>query len=209
MPHDQSTPSEALPTSIEQTDAVLWEAARSGARRTLQAALEAEIEAHVAQHQDIRDDDGRRMVVRNGHAPSRTILTGVGAVEVSRPRLDERAAVERNPDHRRFASGVLPRFLRRTPTVEGVIAVLYLKGVSTNEFDTVLQAIYGEQAGSLSAATVSRLKEVWYQEYEQWRTAPLEASAYAYIWADGVYFNARVEGERSLSAGHHRCQVHW
>jgi transposase-like protein len=105
--------------------------------------------------------------------------------------------VAEDPEHPRFVSGVLPRFLRRTPSVEGVVAVLYLKGISTNDFDAALKAIYGEQAGGLSAATVSRLKQVWTEEYEQWRKRQLSASQYAYMWADGVYFNARVEGERN------------
>jgi hypothetical protein len=103
---------------------------------------------------------------RNVHAPARTILTGVGPLEVSRPRVDERKAIASDPEHESFTSGVLPRFLRRTPSVEGVVAVLYLKGISTNDFDTTLRAIYGEQAGSLSAATVSRLKDVFSQESE-------------------------------------------
>ena len=183
--------------SIEETEAALWKVAREGAQRMLQAALEAEIEAHVARYHERRDEEGRRVVVRNGHAPQRTILTGVGPVEVLRPRVDERKAVEGDPKYRRFSSGVLPRFLRRTPTIEGMVAVLYLKGISTNDFQIALEAIYGEQAGSLSAATVSRLKEVWYEEYQRWRKRPLDASQFAYIWADGVYFNARVEGERS------------
>ena len=113
------------------------------------------------------------------------------------PRVDERKAVAADARHELFTSGVLPRFLRRTPSVEGAVAVLYLKGISTNDFDSALQAIYGEQAASLSAATVSRLKEVFTQEYEQWRKEKLSHSRYAYIWADGVYFNARVEGERN------------
>jgi len=197
MPQEQSTPNDSVPTSLEEAEAALWEVARSGARRLLQAALEAEIDAHISKYEERLDEHGRRTVVRNGHAPTRSVLTGVGPVEISRPRVDERTASERDPQHQRFSSAVLPRFLRRTPSVEGVVAVLYLKGISTNDFQSALEAIYGEQAGTLSAATVSRLKEVWYQEYEQWRTARLEASQYAYIWADGVYFNARVEGERS------------
>lgn len=137
------------------------------------------------------------MVVRNGRAPERTIHTGVGPVSVRRPRIDERPAVEHDGKHPRFFSGVLPRFLRRTPTIEGVVATLYLKGISTNDFDEALQAIYGEQAAGLSASTVSRLKEAWRGEYEAGRKKRLWANQYAYIWADGVYFNARVEGDRS------------
>ena len=124
MPQDQCTAKVLMPKSIEETEATLWKVAREGAQRMLQAALEAEIEAHVARYHERRDEEGRRVVVRNGHAPQRTILTGVGPVEVLRPRVDERKAVERDPKYRRFSSGVLPRFLRRSPTIEGMVAVL-------------------------------------------------------------------------------------
>lgn len=197
MPHEECTPTPDGPASIEELESDLLEIARSGARRLLQRALEAEIEAHVNAHAEVVEGDGHRRVVRNGHAPERTILTGVGPIEVSRPRVDERKALDVDPSHERFVSGVLPRFLRRTPTVEGVVAVLYLKGISTNDFDAALKAIYGEEVGSLSASTVSRLKEVWYEEYQVWRKSGLSADRYAYIWADGVHFNVRVEGERS------------
>lgn len=197
MPQDQGTPNDSIATSMEEVETLLIETARRGAQQILQQALEAEIEAHLDATRKKCDKDGHRQVVRNGHAPQRTILTGVGPLEVSRPRVDERKAIAADQEHELFTSGVLPRFLRRTPSVEGVVAVLYLKGISTNEFDTALKAIYGEQAGSLSAATVSRLKDVFTQEYEQWRKEKLSSSRYAYIWADGVYFNARVEGERN------------
>ena len=197
MPHNEGTPDGSIATSIEEVESLLIETARNGAQQILQQALEAEIEAHLEGNREKLDEDGNREVVRNGHAPARTILTGVGPLEVSRPRVDERKAIASDPEHESFTSGVLPRFLRRTPSVEGVVAVLYLKGISTNDFDTALRAIYGEQAASLSAATVSRLKDVFSQEYEQWRTEKLSSSRYAYIWADGVYFNARVEGERN------------
>ena len=197
MPQEECTSKTKVPTSIEELESDLFEIARTGARRLLQKALEAEIEAHVNGHVDLVDKDGHRAVVRNGYAPERTILTGVGPIEVSRPRVDERKALQADPTHEPFTSGVLPRFLRRTPTVEGVVAVLYLKGISTNDFDTALKAIYGEEVGSLSASTVSRLKEVWYEEYESWRKESVTSDRYAYIWADGVHFNVRVEGERS------------
>jgi len=197
MPHQESTPSQAdRPTTAEFEDE-LARVAREGARRLLERALEAEIEEHLNRYTELLTQERFKAVVRNGHGPERTILTGVGPVTVRRPRLDERKAVGEDPQYERFSSGVLPRWMRRTPSVEGVIALLYLKGISTNDFESAIKAIYGEQAGSLSASTVSRLKEAWYQEYEQWRRQPLESSQYAYIWADGVYFNARVEGERS------------
>src|SRR6056297_410083 len=197
MPHSQGTPDDPIATSIEEIETVLIETARRGAQRILQQALEAEIEAHLETNREKLDEDGHRQVVRNGRAPQRTILTGVGPIEVSRTRIDERKAIAADGEHELFTSGVLPRFLRRTPSVEGMVAVLYLKGISTNDFDSALRAIYGEQAPSLSAATVSRLKDVFTREYEQWRKAKLSRSRYAYIWADGVYFNARVEGERN------------
>lgn len=197
MPQDQSIPSQENAPTIEAIDEMIRETAREGARQLLQQALVAEIEKHLEQHSDVRTEDERQAVVRNGYAPERTIMTGVGAVTIQRPRVDERAAVERNPEHKRFQSGVLPRFLRRTPTMEGVVATLYLKGLSTNDFDEALKAIYGEDAGRLSPSTVTRLKDVWHDEYEQWRKRKLSSTQYAYIWADGVYFNARIEGDRS------------
>jgi transposase-like protein len=197
MPRSQGTPESPIATSIEEIETVLIETARRGAQQILQRALEAEIKAHLERNRAKIDENGHRQVVRNGHAPERTILTGVGPLEIARPRVDERKAIAADGEHEWFTSGVLPRFLRRTPSVEGIVAVLYLKGISTNDFDSALRAIYGEQAASLSAATVSRLKDVFTGEYEQWRKAKLSHSRYAYIWADGVYFNARVEGERN------------
>lgn len=197
MPQDQSIRNELIPASMEDMEATLRDIARRSAQAILQRALEAETEAYLSNFADVKDGNGFQAVVRNGHAPERTILTGVGALEIRRPRVDDRKAVANDSEHPRFSSGVLPRFLRRTPSVDGAVAVLYLKGISGNDFEAALKAIYGEQAGSLSASTVSRLKEVWSEEYEQWRKGPLSSSQYAYIWADGVYFNARVEGERN------------
>jgi putative transposase len=197
MPRTQNTSSTPDEPTIETIDEHIWEVAREGARKLLQRALEAEIETHLASHTDFVTGEQLRTVVRNGYAPKRTIATGVGPVDIRRPRVDERKAVELDPSHERFTSGVLPRFLRRTPTVEGVVATLYLKGISGNDFDVALKAIYGERAAGLSANTVSRLKEAWYEEYQAWRKSPLDSQEYAYIWADGVYFNARLEGERN------------
>jgi len=197
MPHSQSIPPQAESQTVETIDDAIRKIAREGARSLLQRALEAEIANHLEQYAGLLTEDERKAVVRNGYAPERTIFTGIGPVVIQRPRVDEREAVKRNPEHKRFSSGVLPRFLRRTPTIEGVVATLYLKGISTNDFDSAIQAIYGDDAGSLSASTVSRLKDAWHDEYEQWRTTRLSSNQYAYIWADGVYFNARIEGDRS------------
>lgn len=195
MPERKSTPTEAE-KATDVVRGVIEDIAREGARKVLQAALEAEVEEHLARYRDLGDREGRRGVVRNGHAPARTILTGVGDVEVRRPRLDERRA-EGGEGHERFASGILPRFQRRTPTLEGALAALYLKGVSTNDFPTALAAILGEGAAGLSATTISRLKKVWEREYEGWRQRSLEGQEYAYIWADGVHFNVRLEENRT------------
>lgn len=197
MPHSQSIPPQAESQTVETIDDAIREIAREGARSLLQHALETEIANHLDQYAELLTEDERKTVVWNGYAPERTIFTGIGPVAIQRPRVDEREAVKRNPEHERFSSGVLPRFLRRTPTIEGVVATLYLKGISTNDFDAAIQAIYGDDAGSLSASTVSRLKDAWHEEYEQWRTTRLSSNQYAYIWADGVYFNARIEGDRS------------
>ncbi|RLE63747.1 MAG: hypothetical protein DRJ47_09010 [Thermoprotei archaeon] len=121
------------------------------------------------------------------------MLTGVEPITLRRPRVDEREAKKENSTHKPFTSGVLPRFLRRTPSVEGVVVTLYLKGVSTNDFDEAIRTIYGDEAGSLSPSTVSHLKEAWYGEYESGRKRTLSSNQYAYIWADGVYLNARIE----------------
>lgn len=197
MPREKCIRPRSDEPSVDMIDERIREIAREGARRLLQRALEAEIETHLNRYTDLLTGEHRQAVVRNGHAPKRRVFTGVGPVEIQRPRVDERKASHIDASHERFSSGVLPRFLRRTPTIEGVVAVLYLKGISTNDFDLALQAIYGKDAGSLSASTVSRLKDVWYEEYEAWRKSAVSSKEYAYIWADGVYFNARIEQERS------------
>ncbi|WP_245874089.1 transposase, partial [Alkalispirochaeta sphaeroplastigenens] len=114
--------------------------------------------------------------MRNGYGPQRSILTGIGSVSLRRPRVDEREAVQQNPNHKRFSSSILPAFLRRTPSIDGAVATLYLKGISSNDFESALHAIYGEDAGSMSASTVARLKNVWDDEYEDWRQRRLSST---------------------------------
>jgi putative transposase len=195
MPERKSTPRE-MADATEGTRDIIERIAREGAQRVLQAALEDEVREHLRRYENLRDDEGRKAVVGNGHAPQRTILTGVGAVEVRRPRVDERRVAGQD-EHEAFVSTILPRFMRRTPTLEGALATLYLKGVSTNDFPTALAALLGEQATGLSATTISRLKRAWETEYESWRKRPLSSTEYAYLWADGVHFNVRLEDERS------------
>jgi len=195
MPAHKSTPVEAG-NATEEVRVLIERIAREGAQKVLQAALEAEVEEHLKKYRGVRDEEGRRVVVSNGHAPERTILTGVGPVSVRRPRVDERKA-NGLPEHEPFSSTILPRFLRRTPTLEGALATLYLKGVSTNDFPTALAAILGDGAKGMSATTISRLKRVWEGEYDRWRRRPLGSTAYAYLWADGVHVNVRLEDDRS------------
>ena len=196
MPAEKFTRIWGDDATSEELQGTIEKIAREGARKLLQAALEAEVEEHLGQYQQLRDEGGHQVVVRNGHAPRRVVLTGVGAVAVRRPRVDERAAKGKQ-GHQIFTSAILPKFLRRSPSLEGGLATLYLKGVSTNDFSVALEAIMGEAAAGLSASTISKLKQIWEAEYEAWRKRPLESEEYPYIWADGVYFNVRLEEERS------------
>lgn len=175
---------------------LLEQIAREGARTMLQAALEAEIEQFVTDHARLRDEDGHRLVVRNGYKPERSILTGLGPIEVKQPRVDDRK-LEPIGKHR-FSSAILPRFMRRAAGIDALIPLLYLQGVSSDDFPEALSAILGEGAtAGLSASTVVRLKQSWSAEYEAWRSRDLTGKRYVYIWADGVYCNVRLEDERS------------
>ena len=169
---------------------VLDEALRSGARRMLMAALEAEVEEYVKRNKEVVDEDGHRLVVRNGRLPGRTLQTGVGPVEIKQPRVHDRREGER------FSSGILPRYLRRSPSVEALIPWLYLKGVSTNDFPEALKSLLGEGASGLSPSTIVRLKTAWEDEYREWNERDLSDRRYVYLWADGIYFNVRLTDDR-------------
>jgi putative transposase len=172
---------------------VLTEVLRDGARRMLAQAIEAEVATWIDAHAHLKDQTGRQQVVRNGHLPERTIQTGIGPIEVKQPRVrDRRPADERES----FTSAILPPYLRKTRSLEGLIPWLYLKGVSTGDFAEALQAILGPDAPGLSAATVTRLKAVWEAEHDAWSKRSLKGKHYVYVWADGVHFNIRLEGGR-------------
>lgn len=186
-----TTIAESLPVAAGPD--VLTEVCRTGARQMLAQAIEAEVAAYLDSRGELRDEAGRQQVVRNGRLPRRTILTGVGPVEVQQPRVqDRRPAAERE----KFSSAILPPYLRKTKSLEELIPWLYLKGVSTGDFSEALAALVGPQAKGLSAATVTRLKAVWQQEYEAWNKRSLADKRYVYVWADGVYFNIRLEEDR-------------
>src|SRR3954452_4952043 len=157
---------------------VLSEILRDGARRLLAEAVEAEVAAWIDGHAHLKDDAGRRQIVRNGHIPERTIQTGIGAMEVKQPRVhDRRPAGQREA----FTPAVLPPYLRRTRSLEELIPWLSLKGVSTGDFSEALKAILGSDAPNLSATTITRLKAVWEQDHEAWSKRSLAEKHYAYV----------------------------
>jgi transposase-like protein len=174
---------------------VLTEILRRGAERMLAAAVEAEVDSYLAEHEGARDESGHRLVVRNGHCPERTIQTGLGSVAVSRPRVDDRRVDE---DGRRiqFTSKILPPYLRRTKSLEELIPWLYLKGVSTGDFSEALGALLGTDAPGLSSTTVVRLKQIWEADFKEWSRRDLTDKRYVYIWVDGIHFNIRLEEHR-------------
>ena len=146
---------------------VLTEILRSGAREMLTQAIETEVADYVAEHAHRRDQGGHRLVVRNGHADPRELLTGVGPIEIKRPRVNDKRMDEQG-ERIRFASKILPPYLRRTQSVDELIPWLYLKGISTGDFTEALEALLGPQAPGLSASTIVRLKSVWQTEWQEW-----------------------------------------
>ena len=173
----------------------LTQVLRSGARRLLAEAVEAEVEAFVAEHADLLDEAGRRRLVRHGYLPEREVQTGIGSVAVRRPRVRDR-----HPDagdgRIRFTSSILPPYLRRAKSVEELLPWLYLKGISTGDFGEALAALLGQDAPGLSATTIARLKASWTDEYERWLRRDLSAKRYVYFWADGVYFQPRLDHDK-------------
>ncbi|MEO0133113.1 MAG: transposase, partial [candidate division WOR-3 bacterium] len=146
--------------------AALEDILKAGAQRLLQLALEAEIEDFIDQYRSLRNDNGKQLVVRNGYQPERTIMTGVGSITVKRPRIDDRCLALLQKD--RFESLVLPKFVRRTPSINNLLPMLYLQGVSSERFPEALQAILGEGAKNISSNTIMRLKDAWCKEYDDW-----------------------------------------
>jgi putative transposase len=165
---------------------------RSGARRLLAQAIEAEAEAFLAEMADRRLADGRARLVRHGHGPGRTVQTGIGPVEVRRPKIRDRAPAG-SGDRVRFTARILPRWARRTKSLEALLPVLYLRGVSTGDFQEALAALLGKDAPNLSPPVIARLRSDWQAEYERWQGRDLSARRYVYLWADGVYLQARME----------------
>jgi putative transposase len=168
---------------------------REGARRMLAAALEAEVDDYLAAHAAERDEHGRRLVVRNGHARQREVTTVAGSVAVRAPRVDERRVDPATGQRARFRSVVLPPWCRRSPKVAEVLPLLYLHGLSTGDFVPALAAFFGSGAG-LSAAAVGRLLTGWQADYQAFCQRDLTERDYVYVWADGVHFRVRLEQAR-------------
>jgi len=177
----------------ESTDDPLTELAREGARRMLGEALVAEADAFVASFVEARLADGRQRVVRHGYGPERHIQTGIGAIEVRRPKGRDRASDAAADQKARFSSNILPKWARRSPSLDALLPVLYLRGISTGDFQEALSALLGPDAPNLSPNVISRLTAGWQTDYDAWQRRDLSARRYVYIWADGVYLQARME----------------
>jgi len=180
---------------LRQPDAVedpLTAVLREGARRLLAQAVEAEAEAFLASLRDARLPDGRERIVRHGHGPERVIQTGIGPVEVRRVKLRDRDAGE-SGKRVRFTSALLPRWSRRTCSLDALLPILYLRGVSAGDFQEALAALLGKDAPNLSPSVIARLKAEWEVEYARWQRRDLSARRYVYVWVDGVYLQARME----------------
>ncbi len=164
---------------------------RDGARALLHSAVEAELATYLSEHAGECDAAGRRSIVRNGYLPARTVTTGLGEVPIRVPKTRDRGGRGRH-----FSSALLPPYIKRTASVESVLPWLYLKGVSTGDMQAALAALLGAQARGLSAATVSRLKRVWEEEYRTWCSRDFHRQRYVYVWVDGIYFTVRGDEAR-------------
>jgi putative transposase len=178
---------------VPSSSDALTDLLRKGAQQLLTQAIEAEVADWIDQHKNIIAADGRRQVVRNGSMPERTIITGVGPIDVKQPRVHDRRP---EGEKEKFSSAILPPYLRKTKSIEELIPWLYLKGISTGDFSEALAAILGPDAKGLSATTVTRLKGVWEEEYKNFSKRSLVGKKYVYVWADGVYFNIRLQEDR-------------
>jgi len=182
--------------SFRQPDVVddpLTAVLRDGARRLLAQAIEAEAEAFLATMREMRLPDGRERLVRHGYGPERQVQTGIGPVAVQRAKLRDRGAGEAGADRIRFTSAILPRWARRTRSLDALLPILYLRGVSMGDFGDALAALLGKDAPNLSPSVVARLRGEWEADYMRWQRRDLSARRYVYVWADGVYLQARME----------------
>jgi transposase-like protein len=196
---NEATPAATTAAPVEADTgggSLIDEIVRDGARRMLAAALEAEVAAYIAAHADQLDGNGRRLVVRNGHAQPRQVLTSAGAVEVVAPRVNDKRVEESTGERRRFASVILPAWCRKSPKINEVLPLLYLHGLSSQDFVPALEGFLGTGSG-LSAATVTRLTVQWQDEARAFASRDLSGVDFVYLWADGIHVNVRL-GEEKL-----------
>ena len=164
----------------------LEEIVKEGARKMLHQAIENEVEDFIKQCSNSQDENGHMIVKRNGYLPEREIQTGIGPIKVKKPRVKGEE----------FTSTILPKYMRRAPSIDALIPALYLKGVSTGNMSEALVAILGDHAKGLSATNIARLTKIWEKEYEEWQDRDLSSKEYIYFWADGIYFNVRLSSDR-------------
>ena len=169
---------------------VLDEILRQGARLLLTAAIQEEVDTYIREHAHLTDENGHRLVTRNGYQKPRAIQTSLGNIPIRQPRVNDKRAEQR------FTSSILPKYLRKSPQLENLIPSLYLRGVSSNDMAAALEPVLGEEAKGLSSATVQRLKSDWESQLEQWQKRNLKGKKYVYFWADGIYFNVRLTEDR-------------
>ena len=183
----------SLPGTFEDQ---LTDVLRRGAQALLAKAVESEVADFLGKHADLKTDDGHQRVVRHGHLPEREVMTGIGPVAVRQPRVRDREAAASDPGRIRFSPTILPPYMRRSKSIETVLPILYLKGISTGDFSEALAALLGRDAAGLSASAIGRLKDGWQDDHTQWQKRDLSAKRYVYVWADGIHLQARLEDEK-------------
>ena len=191
--HEESEPNAHAPAAV--AGSLLDEIVREGARQMLAAALRAEVAAYVEAHADQVDEDGHRLVVRNGHHEPREVSTAAGAVPVRAPRVNDKRIDEATGKRRRFSSAILPAWSRKSPRVAQVLPLLYLHGLSSRDFVPALEQFLGSAAG-LSAKTVTRLTEQWHDEASTFARRSLAESDDVYLWVDGIHLTVRLEQDK-------------
>src|SRR6476619_3218779 len=174
---------------------LLDELVRDGARRMLAAALEAEVAAHIERYAEVRDENGHRLVVRNGYRCEREVLTGAGAVPVVAPRVNDKRVDPVTGERQRFSSAILPVWARKSPKIADVLPLLYLHGLSSQDFTPAMEQFLGTGAG-LSAATITRLTTQWQDEARSFGERSLADVDFVYLWVDGIHLNVRLEQEK-------------
>lgn len=177
-------------------DDKLTEVLRNGARALLAQAVEAEVADFLGKHADLKTANGHQRVVRHGHLPEREVMAGIDPVAVRQPRVRDREADATCPDRIRSSPSILPPYMCRSKSIETLLPILYLKGISTGDFSEALPALLGKDAAGLSASAIGRLKDGWLEEHTAWQSCDLSAKRYVYVLADGIHLEARLEDEK-------------